>query len=92
MSLGLAQANTVDDARMVERVGDDSVLVAQNGLFNKTPINLITSNCVYSPYLEQTGISVEAGWVQDRVVHAVESCDFALQVLVNILSSANEAN
>ncbi len=47
----LAEPDAVDDARVVERVADDRVLLVEQRL-------------------EETAVRVEAGRVEDRVVHA----------------------
>mmetsp|Transcript_38072 Transcript_38072/g.95765 ORF Transcript_38072/g.95765 Transcript_38072/m.95765 type:complete len:240 (+) Transcript_38072:1486-2205(+) len=40
--------------------------------------------------LEETGVRVKAGCVQDRILHAVELADLGLEFLVQILSTADE--
>ncbi|ESX35128.1 hypothetical protein X764_27755 [Mesorhizobium sp. LSHC440A00] len=52
-TLGLRQPHTVDDRGMVQRIGNDRILLAEQ--------------C-----LEQAAIGVEAGAVEDGVVHAEE--------------------
>ena len=52
-ALGLAEPHAVDDRGVVERVGDDRVLLAEQRL-------------------EQAAIGVEAGGIEDRVLHAEE--------------------
>src|SRR5262245_44512505 len=71
-SSGLAQADAVDDAGVVQLVGQHCVLVAENRL-------------------EQPAVGVPARRIEDGVILAEEACDGAFQLLVQILSAANEA-
>src|SRR6185369_11094538 len=66
-------ANAVDDRRVVERVGDDGVLLAEERL-------------------EEAAVRVEARRVEDRVLHAEELRDRVLELLVDVLRAADEAD
>ena len=72
-ALGLRQPHAVDDRGMVQRVGDDRVLLAEQRL-------------------EQAAIGVEAGAVEDRVLHAEEGGNLRLELLVLLLRAADEAH
>ena len=70
---GLAKPHAVNDAGMVERVGDDRILGAQQRL-------------------KQAAVGVEAGRIEDRVVHAQKLRNLALKLLVHALRAADEAH
>ena len=72
-ALGLAQADAVDDRGVVEGVGDDGVLGAQEAL-------------------EEAAVGVEAGGIEDGVLHLEKSGDLLLQLQVQVLRSADEAD
>ena len=72
-ALGLAEADAVDDAGVVQLVGDDGVLLAEQRL-------------------EQPAVGVEAGGVEDRVVGAEELAERCLELLVDVLRAADEAD
>src|SRR6185369_16288088 len=63
----------IDDARVVQRVGDDHVPLPQQGL-------------------EQSPVGVEAGGVEDGVVCPQETRKPRLQLAVEVLGPADEAN
>lgn len=70
-SLCFAKANAVDDACMVQLIGNDRVFRTEKSL-------------------KQTAVCIEAGSVQNAVIHAEKICDFAFELLVDQLSAANE--
>ena len=72
-ALRLAQPDAVDDGGVVQRVGDDRVLLAEQRL-------------------EQAAVGVEAGGVEDGVLHAEEARDLRLELLVHVLRAADEAH
>jgi hypothetical protein len=72
-AMGLAQADAVDDAGVVQLVAQDGVVLAQERL-------------------EQAGVGVEAGGVEDGVFLAEEAGDGGLQLLVQVLGAADEAH
>ena len=69
----LRQPYAVDDRGVVERVGDDCVILGQQRL-------------------EQSGIGVEAGGIEDRVLHAEKAGYARLELLVLFLRPADEAH
>lgn len=73
VALRLAEANAVDDGRVVERVRDERVVLAQQRL-------------------ENARVGVKARREEDRVLHAVEACDLALEGLVDVLRAADKAH
>ena len=72
-SLGFAQADAVDDGGVVQLVGNDGVLRAEQRL-------------------EQAAVGVEAGRIEDGVVHTQELADLVFQFLVQFLCAADEAD
>jgi hypothetical protein len=72
-ALGLAQPDPVDDRGVVQAVGEDGVVRAQQGL-------------------EDAAVGVEAGGVQDRVLHPQEGGHPPLQLEVQGLRPADEAD
>src|SRR5262249_47121930 len=70
---GLAQPDAVDDAGVVQLVGEDAVLVAEDGL-------------------EEPAVGVPAGAVEDGAVLAEEGGDGGLELLVQVLGAADEAD
>ena len=71
--LRLAQADAVDDARVVEGVRDHRVALIEQRL-------------------EEAAVGVEAGGVEDHVLHAEEARQAALEFLVRLLGAADEAH
>ncbi len=55
-TLGLAKTHAINDARVIQLIGDDRILGAKQRF-------------------EQAAIGVEAGRVEDRIVHPQESTD-----------------
>ena len=72
-ALRLAQAHPVDDRGVVELVGDDRVVGAEERL-------------------EDAAVRVEAGGVEDRVLHPEEGGDPLLELEVQRLRAADEAH
>ena len=72
-ALGLGEAHAVDDRGVVQRVGDDRVLLRQQRF-------------------EQAAIGIEAGGIEDRVLHAEKRRDPRLELLVLFLRAADEAH
>ena len=70
---GLAKTDAVDDRGMVESVGDDRILGAEQRL-------------------EEASVGVEAGTVQDGVLHPEEAGEARFQRLVRFLGAADEAD
>ena len=71
--LCLREANSVDDARVVQRVADHGVLFREDRL-------------------EQPAIRIEARAIEDRVLGAEEARESPLQLLVDVLRPADEAD
>ena len=69
----LAQADAVDDARMIQRIADDRILLVEQGF-------------------EQSAVRIEAGRVQDRVLHGQIPAEPLLQFAVHALRPADEAH
>lgn len=57
-------------------------------------IELIRYDCIFwsKHCLEEPGICIESRWVKDCILQLVEGGYLFLQLLVNVLSSANEAD
>lgn len=72
-ALSFAEADTVNNARVVERVRDNCILAVHNSL-------------------EETRVGVETTWVQNAVFSLVPLCNCLLQLLVDVLGAADEAN
>ena len=72
-ALRLAETHAVDDGGVVQLVGNDGVLRAEQRL-------------------EQAAVGVEAGGIEDGVVRTDEIGDPALQLLMNFLRAADEAD
>ena len=72
VALSFAKADTVDDGSMVESIGDDGILVGQQGL-------------------ENTTVGIETGGIQDGIFCAEELGNLLLQLLVEVLTAADEA-
>ena len=70
---GLAQTHAVDDRSVVQRVGDDGVLLREEGL-------------------EHAAVRVEAGGVEDRILRAEIVGDGLFELLVDILTTADETH
>ena len=70
---GLREADAVDDAGVVELVGDDGVFGVEDGL-------------------EEASVGVEAGAVEDGFFGAEEGADALLELGVDGLGSADEAD
>ena len=70
---GLAQTHAVDDRGVVERIGDDGVLLRQERF-------------------EDTAVGGEAGGVEDRVLGAEIVGNGLFELLVDILTAADEAH
>ena len=71
--LGFAQADAVNDAGVVQLIGNDRVLRPEQRL-------------------EQAAVGVEAGGVKDGVFGAEELADLGLELLVDALGAADEAD
>jgi hypothetical protein len=69
----LAFESAVDDAGVVQRVADDAILRAQQGL-------------------EKAAVGVEARWVENRILCAEKATDALLQLFVDGLGAADEAD
>ena len=69
----LAEPHTVDDRGVVEGVGDDRVVLAEQRL-------------------EEPGVGVEAGRVENRVLATEECADPRLELAVDVLRTADEAH
>lgn len=72
-ALGLAKPDAVDDAGVVQLVGDDGVVSSQASF-------------------EEAGVGVESTWIEDSIIHLMEVSNPALEILVDILCPANEAD
>ena len=69
----LAEANSIDDAGVVQGVADDGILIVQQRF-------------------KETAVGVEAGRIQNRVLHRQVGTQALLEFAVNALRSADEAN
>ena len=73
VTLCLAEANAIDDGRMVKGIGDDRILVGQE--------------CS-----EETAVGIEACSIEDSVLRVEILGDCLLELLVDVLRSADEAD
>ena len=73
VAVRLAQPHAVDDARVVQLVGDDGVVRAEQRF-------------------KEAAVGVEAGGIEDGVLHADKIGDPALKRLVDLLCAADEAH
>ena len=73
IALCLAEAHTVDDARVVEGVADDGVFLREEGF-------------------EDTAVGVEAGSIEDGIFRVEVVADGSLELLVDVLCAADEAD
>ena len=71
--LGLAETYAVNDAGMVQFIGDNSIFLAEKRF-------------------KQTAVCIEAGAVKDTVICAYKIGKLALELLMNLLGSADKAD